>query len=390
MAPKKTTAQSTAAAPLQEGPAAKAPRLDAGAAPSVRPASTAEPDLWPRWVDPGDEGSQQVETYKTMKMLVPWLRQELPAHLKRLGLTSGEKVEAVSPLEIQASNDSSALSSYKEVWTPANCKVAIANTGMYEAGGSLMWLDPGFVGEYVSLLHAEPAWSVVANYQKDFFSQKECTGKGRLVFPCVLEAYSVDESRDWSTMPSSLCLLGGQAIVFAWYVAAARAMAASDDALLRELWQAALTCTIHLKRTTSVSQLALSAMELSERYVAFADMSDTFTQWATKVQKVIDNTDGMKKLSSQVVANQLRDMNVRYRGSPVTKGMILSVGHVHELFDESSLTTLRQIEKEFGRDLLSTNYTKLRCFMVVMRNHAMSVAAHGKIKEAPALSKKKS
>ena len=330
-----------------------------------------------------------MSTYKNMKILVPWLRQELPAHLKRLGLTSGEPVavEAVSPLEIRASTDSSALSSYKEVWTPANCKVAIASTGMYEAGGSLMWLDPGFVGEFVSLLHAEPAWSVVADYQKEYFSHKACHGKGRLLFPCALEAYSVDESRDWSTMPSSLCLLGGQAIVFAWYLAAARAMVASDDTLLRELWQAALTCTIQLKSTTSASQLALSAIELSERYVAFAEMSDTFTQWATKVQKVIDDTEGMKKLSAQAVANQLRELNVRYRGSAVTKGMILSVGHVHELFDESGLTTLQQIEKEFGRDLLSTNYTKLRCFMVVVRNHAASVAAHGKIKEVPPLLK---
>ena len=116
-------------------------------------------------------------------------------------------------------------------------------------------------------------------------------------------------------------------------------------------------------------------------------MSDTFTQWATKVQKVIDDTDGMEKLSAQAVANQLRDLNVRYRGSAVTKGMILSVGHVHELFDESSLTTLQHIEKEFGRDLLSTNYTKLRCFMVVLRNHAASVAARGKIPEVPPLSK---
>ena len=172
--------------------------------------------------------------------------------------------------------------------------------------------------------------------------------------------------------------------MFAWYVAAARAMIASDDALLRELWQCALTCTIQVKRTTSVSQLALSAMELSERYVAFADMSDTFIQWAAKVQKVIENSE-MKKQSAQVVANQLKDMNVRYRGSPVTKGMILSAGHVHELFDQSSLATLQQIEKEFGRDLLSTNYTKLRSFMVVLRNHATSVANHGKIKEVSPL-----
>ena len=326
-----------------------------------------------------------MSTYRNMKILVPWLRQELPAHLKRLGLTSGENVEAVAPLMIRASTDSSAVSSYKEVWTPANCKVAIADTGMYEAGGSLMWFDPGFIGEFVSFLHAEPSWSVVADYQKDYFSHKACLGKGRLVFPCALEAYSVDESRDWSTMPSSLCLLGGQAIVFAWYLAAARAMIASDDTLLKALWQGALTCTIQVKRTTSASELALSAMELSERYVAFAEMSDTFTQWATKIQKVMDETDGMKKLSAQAVAKQLQDRNVRYRGSAVTKGMILSVGHVHELFDESGLTSLRNIDLEFGRDLLSTNYTKLRTFMVVVRNHVASVAAHGKMKEVPPL-----
>ena len=43
------------------------------------------------------------------------------------------------------------LSNYKEVWTPANCKTSVATTGMYEAGGSLLWLDPGFQGEHVSM-----------------------------------------------------------------------------------------------------------------------------------------------------------------------------------------------------------------------------------------------
>ena len=66
-----------------------------------------------------------------------------------------------------------------------------------------MWLDPGFVGENVSLLHAEPAWSVVVSYHKQFFSREACAarqeksakvnsdvgmstspGLGRLLFPC--------------------------------------------------------------------------------------------------------------------------------------------------------------------------------------------------------------
>ena len=175
--------------------------------------------------------------------------------------------------------------------------------------------------------------------------------------------------------------------MFVWYVAVAHAMLASDDAMLLQLWQDALTCTIRVQVSTSVTKLALSAVEVSERYVRFADMADTFIQWAAKVQRIIDDIDGAKKLSSQMTANQLRDMGVRYRGTPVTKAMILSVGHVHERLDEYSFATLRHIEREFGRDVLSTNYTKLSRFMYVVKTHATSVAAPGKIKEVPPLSK---
>ena len=202
-------------------PERKAARLEGGGGgevPVVRAAPTRASE-WPRWVDPSDDAA--VETYEAMKRLVPWLRQELPAHLKKLGHCAVDAVEAAPPLAIQTADaaDSSALSSYKEVWTPANCKVAIETTGLYEASGSLMWLDPGFIGDFVSVLHAEPAWSVVVGYQQQFFSRDACAarqespeassaaaglsasagGLGRLLFPCSLEAYTTtDEERDWS------------------------------------------------------------------------------------------------------------------------------------------------------------------------------------------------
>ena len=112
-------------------------------------------------------------------------------------------------------------------------------------------------------------------------------------------------------------------------------------------------------------------------------MADTRIQWAANVQRIVDGIDKEKRRSAQLVSNQLRDMGVRYRGTPVTKGMVLSVGQVHELFDEDSLVMLRQIDHEFSRDLLSTNYTKLSRFMSVVKTRASSVAALGKIKEVP-------
>ena len=81
-----------------------------------------------------------VETHQTMKALVPWLRQELPAALAKFDIHAADmKVEQASPLKIKAADGdavagaSSALSSYKETWSPVNCQIAIATTGMYEA-----------------------------------------------------------------------------------------------------------------------------------------------------------------------------------------------------------------------------------------------------------------
>ena len=101
------------------------------------------------------------------------------------------------------------------------------------------------------------------------------------------------------------------------------------------------------------------------------------------MQRIVDSFDKQQKTSAQLVSNQLRDMGVRYRGIPVTKGMVLGVGQVHELFDDQSHVTLRRIDQEFGRDLLSTNYTKLSRFMTAMKTRASSVATDGKIMEVP-------
>ena len=381
--------------------------------PIVRPtASTAgaAASAWPRWEDPGDEGASMVNTHQTMKALVPWLRQELPAVLANFGLTAAaQAVEKFCPLAIEAvaaSSDlsSSALSSYKETWNPANCKVAIESASMYEAGGNLMWLDPGFVGEAAALLHPEPAWGTVVRYREQYFSRKACVkpadadassnvgqstsaSLGRILFPCVLEAYSDDAARDWSQMPTSMRLLGGQAIVLAWYLAAGRAMLERDDDLLKMLWQAALTCTIRVQAAQSlaptISQVAWASLELSEKYVSFVEMADTFIHWAAKVARIMADGDMKKKSSAQIIANSLRDKGLKYRGTPVNKQMVLCVGTVHDVFDETSLTILGMIEREFGRDVLSNGYHKLNRFMAVIKTQAVAVAAPGKTKEAP-------
>ena len=156
-------------------------------------------------------------------------------------------------------------------------------------------------------------------------------------------------------------------MLLAWYLAAARALQRSDDALLKALWQAALTCTITVHYTESFSKLALSAVAASEKYLRYADMTDTFFAWSTKVQGIMDDRNaGKKKLSSSVMAQHLADQGVRYRGTLIQKAHVLSVGHVHDMFDEPSWRILRKIEHEFGRSVLSTEYTKVRRFLAAL------------------------
>ena len=133
-----------------------------------------------------------------------------------------------------------------------------------------------------------------------------------------------------------LRLLAGQPIVLAWYLAAARALQRSDDALLLALWQAALTCTITVRVAESFAKLALSAVVASEKYLHFADMTDTFFHWAKKVQGIMDDYDAGKKMSSGVMANKLAEQGLRYRGAIVSKAHVLSVGHIHDMFDAHS------------------------------------------------------
>ena len=327
-----------------------------------------------------------------MRSLVPWVRQELPAAVRRLGETCEGGVEAVPPLKIEK-DKAKTLSNYKEVWTPANCKNSVATTGMYEAGGSLLWLDPGFQGEHVSMLHQEPQWPVLVQYQEQFFSREACSqaeegeqasGLGRLVFPMTLEAYEADLARDWAQMPRHLSLLAGQPMLLAWYLAAARALQQSDDTLLLQLWQAALTCTIRVTATDSVGKLALSAVAASEKYVKFAEMTDTFFHWATKVQSIIVDFDAKTRQSGPLATKQLSDMGVRYRGALVNKHHFYSVGHVHELFDDHTFDVLRAIENEFGRRVLSVDYTKLKAFLEAVKRTAPGVSAPNKLKEVPA------
>ena len=78
-----------------------------------------------------------------MKSICPWVNAELPRLLHKHKVIASEKnMKDHEPAHIQG-DTAMLVYSFKEVWKPENCHDSIKNTGLYEAGGNLCWIDPG-------------------------------------------------------------------------------------------------------------------------------------------------------------------------------------------------------------------------------------------------------
>ena len=173
-----------------------------------------------------------------------------------------KQLDSFAPLRIEKEPSEGGGHGHKEIWNPANCEVALSTTGMYEAGGNMCWLDPCLSDSTqsegaVTLPLEEPGWETVTSLATQFFSREVVISSGPMLFPFLLEAYLADGTVLGAThMPRAvLKILGSQGIVFAWYVAVARALARGDMALVKKQWEAARSCTIRLRSGLSLAQI---------------------------------------------------------------------------------------------------------------------------------------
>ena len=125
---------------------------------------------------------------------------------------------------------------------------------MYEAGANVLWLDPGLSPAFLAdrrpwIALEEPSVAVVRRTVNQFFSKDaawsaKASCKGRLVWPITMEAAGltrVEYSAEY--FDSSIRLLGGHTVLYAWYGAMRDALMARDDDMIRMLWECGLTMT---------------------------------------------------------------------------------------------------------------------------------------------------
>jgi hypothetical protein len=78
---------------------------------------------------------------RIMKDLIPYVNHVLEQKADLVG-SVGAKLTTLGPLELPTTNATNQSVNFKEPWVPANFKMSVAVSSMYEACGCLFWVDP--------------------------------------------------------------------------------------------------------------------------------------------------------------------------------------------------------------------------------------------------------
>ena len=136
--------------------------------------------------------------------------------------------------------------SFREPWRTDNCSVSVRNSNMYEAGGSLYWLDPivsmGGWADDAPMLE-EPSWYDVCEAESVLVP--DVSVKERLYFPDPFLAFT-KITPDGVSYPSNLRIMKGLTGVYGWYVAACRALQCHKGPRIEALDVMARTISVRL------------------------------------------------------------------------------------------------------------------------------------------------
>ena len=295
-----------------------------------------------------------------MKYCVPWVNHRMPIVLKTHdAIASAMPMPEHAPLTIEDS--SSKVRTYKERWNAHNCKLALTQTGFYEAGGNLAWLDPEVLNQLVP--SDDPPLSWIMEYRGFEPEVNKDTGVEVIRFPVVMEGaaaqappvptYALADGEVSGGLGVRLCPLSGHAYLYAWYYHAFQAIRQGDINCLKLLYQCALSTTICMRVSSDEAELAEASAKVSERI-------------RSEQQVVIDNFVTFSRKALVISGNKakpdlkvLTQKGIRFNGGLVNATMLRCCVQLQAM-DDDCRATISQLDREFGTKVLSGNYNKLR------------------------------
>jgi len=209
-------------------------------------------------------GAVDVDSRALMAELAPYVKDALRSYVSRecppFAAFLDEPAFKIQPLEIKASPGES-LSSYKAPWTRPVMQHSVESTGMYEAGGNILWCRVRAQShDHLVISGSPPPWTDVEEAAAYFEAPAPPRGKSgttsRVVFPIPVHVYAAsiaDVDRDH--FDGTLDVMCGHVYIYGWYVAMSRAIGKGEAGVseVASLLQCGLTLTLHLRVGLSVA-----------------------------------------------------------------------------------------------------------------------------------------
>ena len=374
----KSKATSSAAASSAE-PKPKKPRVDDSAEgefdeETIVPAASVPPPMGKARSAQKPQLPVDLQVYGSargvMKNLVPYVKVTLKEYLVKHGkIDKAVVLEDEAPLEI-ASAVGTGMSSYKEHWIPAHCLKSLQDSGIYEASGNILWVDPEVQGDSFSLPGEDPSWQWLGEYSDQGFrvfvpsGSTASTRKARIRFPIVLQtAHGANTGRASSvgvsvlkedSYPKHLRPVGCHAHIWAWYVAVFQALEQDQLDRVVMLYECGLTVTIAMTVNRGESELALDSIRMSEQVRAETKiLVDSFITFYHKV-KLISSKFDLKKLVAH---------DVRFNGGVFNTNMQRTCTNLSSLLTVAICDRLGELDRRWGSDVLSAHYSKVRLLL---------------------------
>ena len=174
-------------------------------------------------------------------------------------------------------------------------------------------------------------------------------------------------------MNASLKIVTGHVYVVAWFLAMHDHINKHDWSHVILLWQAALTVTLHCRVGLNSKQLAVLSIQMSETQKKNARlMCDSFMAFSYKA--LIAAQDAGTVAQKQKALN---DAGVRFNGNSINKNTMQGILLFQDKVSPAASQALREIERQFGKDVFTGGYVKLvRLCQVCERLQGMVIESH--------------
>lgn len=300
------------------------------------------------------------------------------------------------------------------VWSAEDCQTSLGISGIYEATGNALWLQ---TGAFAASPRDNINWASLEAFTEKFFSKrvafkstvtrslsaskKQKGEKKRLIWPSVMISIVDNMKTALVESPDAGIPLipTGQFVLWSWFLALHNAIkaavpwliqfffdflavcalgfacsiaigcalhASQDKEHLDLLWEAGLTVTLQVRFCAGDKEKCLARNLQSEAIKALghASLSDSFVTFAVAVK-----TMGIDKVQAGV------DLGLAYNGTVYNAAIHKASLLLASVLEDSSRaveSALFALELQYGRDILSSEYSKLSKLIAHSKSMACS------------------